>query len=123
MVLTVVPLASLPAPGQPPDAIDALAAGGNPARMTKRSGYNALEFGFAGTGSGDYALFSYWPDSKSWKPEGPRGATPAKIDLATVADSVPVRISTAVTECEVCVVLCAGAGVAGGVVELREQMR
>lgn len=135
-ILTVIPLASLPAPGLPPSAVDSLAVGGNPARLTKRNGYNCLEFGFKSTdmGSGGYALYKYWPGSAgqpgsaSWKPEGPRGATPTTIDMSTVAGSVPIRVSTEVTECEVCVVLTSGAGVVGSdsgtvPVEIREQVR
>lgn len=135
-LLTVIPLASLPAPGLPPSAIDALGTPSAPARLSKRSGYNCVEFGFKSTdmGSGSYALYKYWPGSAgqpgsaSWKPEGPRGATPTTIDMGTVAGSVPVRVSTEIAECEFCVVLCAGAGVVGpdsGTVsaELREQNR
>lgn len=127
--LTVIPLASLPAPGLPPSAIDALGIGGAPARMTKRSGYNAVEFALApnGSGSGQYALFCYWPDSRSWRPEGPRGATPAAYDTSMVESSVPVRVSTRWTECEVCIVLVDGSGVSHGYefspAEIQEQVR
>lgn len=129
-LLTVIPLGSLPAAGLPPSAIDALAGPGGPARMTKRSSYNSVEWALApaGTGSGDYALYTYWQDSRSWRPEGPRGATPATYDTSTVAGRVPVRVSTPAVECEVCLVLCAGTGVVDGMgahvpAEIRETTR
>lgn len=127
--LSVILLASLPAPGLPPSAIDVLGIGGLPARMTKRSGYNAVQFAFepSGSGSGQYALYCYWPDSKSWRPEGPRGATPATYDTSAVESSVPVRVSTRLTECEVCVVLVDGSGVTHAYefspAEIQEQSR
>lgn len=116
-------------PGLPPSAIDALGTTDKPARMTKRSGYGAVEVGFTGTGSGNYAVFKYWPGSKTWRPEGPRGATPAAINMANVAGSVPVRISTEIVACELCLVLCEGSGIVDGgefapaIFELVEQER
>ena len=114
-LLTVIALGSLPAPGLPASAIDALATVRGPARMTKANGYTAIEYGFRSDAinSGDYALYSYWPVDKDWKPEGPRGATPTTIDAATVAGRTPVKVSLLEVEREVCVVLCAGAGVVG----------
>lgn len=114
--LTAIPLASLPAPGQPPSAVDALAVDGIPTRLTKRNGYVCVEFGFTSSfgGSGDYALYRYWPTDRDWKPEGPRGATPTTIDMATVSGQVPVRVSVPVVEVELCVVLVDGAGVDDG---------
>lgn len=112
-LLFVVPLASVPVAGNPANAVDAV-GGGAPVRFRKPNGYNAVEFGFPsnGTGSGDYALFRYWPEDMDWKPEGPRGATPTTIDQATVSGRTPVRISTPAVEYDVIVVLCAGAGIA-----------
>ena len=42
-ILTVVPEASLPAPGLPPSEIDSLGTDTNPARLTKANGYTSLE--------------------------------------------------------------------------------
>lgn len=111
--LAVIALASLPVPGLPPSAIDALGTANSPARFTKVSSYNAVEFGFTSTnsGNGSYALYRYWPTDKDWKPEGPRGATPMTIDMSTVAGKVPVRISMLAVETDVCVVLVSGAGI------------
>lgn len=115
-LLTVVAVADLPPPGQPASAIDALALNDIPTRYTKANGYTCIEFGFTSTftGSGDYALYRYWPTDKDWKPEGPRGATPTTIDMATVAGQVPVRISALQVEAEFCVVLTSGTGVDDG---------
>lgn len=113
-LLTPIPLASVPVPGLPPSAIDALGTADRPARFTKPSSYGAVEVGFGGTGSGSYAVYKYWPGSKSWRPEGPRGATPTTVDMSTVAGSVPVRISTEAVECDLCLVLCSGTGIVDG---------
>lgn len=112
-LLTQIALADLPAPGQDVTAIDALSRNGFPARYSKANGYTCIEFGFRSdlTGSGDYALYRFWPDDKDWKPEGPRGATPTTINMATVAGQVPVRVSTLQVAGEFCVVLCAGTGI------------
>lgn len=123
---TVVALADVPAPGSAPSAIDALGTSTNPARLTKRNGYNSVEFGFDLTqvGTGEYALYRYWQDSKSWKPEGPRGATPTAFTAATPATMVPARVSVPIVECELCIVLTGGGtGIAGGLVEVQEQNR
>lgn len=112
--MTPIALASLPVPGLPPSAVDSLGTTDKPARMTKRSAYGAVEVGFTGTGSGNYAVFKYWPGSKAWRPEGPRGATPAAIDMSTVAGSVPMRISTEWVECDLCLVLVSGSGIVDG---------
>lgn len=114
--LTVVAVADLPAPGQPASDIDALGTDERPARFTKANTYNAVEFGFTSsyTGSGDYALYRYWPVDKDWKPEGPRGATPTTIDMATSAGQVPVRVSMLNVETDVCVVRVSGTGIANG---------
>lgn len=114
--LTTIALADLPPPGQPPDAIDSLALNDIPTRYSKANGYTCVEFGFTSTftSSGDYALYRYWPADQDWKPEGPRGATPTTIDMATIAGQVPVRVSTLEVAGEFCVVLCAGAGVDDG---------
>jgi len=127
--LTVIPIGSLPAPGSPVTAIDALGTAFLPARLTKRNGYNAVEFSIdpGGTGSGDYALFKFWPGSKTWRPEGPRGATPTTYDTSTVAGSVPVRVSVEEIELDCCVVLVSGTGVKTGAdlspAEIQEQVR
>lgn len=115
-LLTVVAIADLPTPGQPASAIDAFAVNDIPTRFTKRNSYSAVEFGFTSsfTGSGDYALYRYWPTDQDWKPEGPRGATPTTIDMATVAGQVPVRVSVLEVETELCVVLTSGTGVDDG---------
>lgn len=114
--LTVMLLANLPAPGQPPSAIDQYALNDLPTRYSKANGYTCIEFGFASSfiGSGDYALYRYWPDDQDWKPEGPRGSTPTTMNMATVAGKTCVRVSTLQVAGEFCVVLCAGAGVDDG---------
>lgn len=114
--LTVIAVADLPAPGSPPSAIDALGTESLPARHTKANTYNAVEFGFTSsyTGSGDYALYRYWPVDKDWKPEGPRGSTPTTIDMGAVAGQVPVRVSMLNVETDVCVVQTGGAGITDG---------
>lgn len=126
-ILTVVPEASLPAPGLPPSEIDSLGTDTNPARLTKANGYTSLEIGFDLTqvGTGDYALYRYWQASKSWKPEGPRGATPTTFTGGTIATMVPARVSVPVIEGDYCVVLmtAGGTGIAGGLVEVEEQNR
>jgi hypothetical protein len=129
--LSQVRIGDIPPPGLPPSAIDALGTADYPARLTKRNGYNCVEFAFDpdAAGAGDYALYVYWPDSKSWRPEGPRGATPTRYDTTTVEGRVPIRVSTRITECDVCVVLTTIGG--GGVtvdaglapVEIQEQNR
>lgn len=114
--LTVIAVADLPASGEPASAIDTLGTESLPARFTKANTYNAVEFGFTSsyTGSGDYALYRYWPVDKDWKPEGPRGSTPTTIDMSTVAGQVPVRVSVLNVETDVCVVLVSGTGIANG---------
>ena len=100
MIVSVVSFADLPDPGLPPEAINTtVPALDPPALIDKVNGYNSIEFAFNGTagGPGDYALFMYWHDSKTWKPEGPRGSTPTTVDL-TGANSVPVRISVPITQ-------------------------
>lgn len=112
MLVSVVHWDVLPAPGQPPSAIDAVGATpGLPARFTKPNVYNAVEFclpsvGGAG-GPGDYALYKYWYDSKTWKPEGPRGSTPTSIAV-TLPDAVPVRVSVEEIETQLAVVWTGG---------------
>lgn len=115
-LIFVVELASVPPPGSPPSAVDALSGSATPVRFRKPNGYNAVEFAFPSdnAGSGDYALYRYWPEDLDWKPEGPRGATPTTMDQATVAGRVPVRISVPVVEYDVIVVLCAGGGIEPG---------
>jgi len=114
MLVSVVHWDVLPAPGLPPSAIDGFGATpGLPARFTKPNLYNAVEFslqaGGAG-GPGDYALYKYWWDSKSWKPEGPRGSTPTSIAV-TLPDSVPVRVSVEEIETQLAVVWTGGGAV------------
>ena len=126
--MTVIAVASLPLPGLPPSAIDALGTTLYPARLTKRQPYNALEFGFVSgsTGSGNYAVYRYWQLDRDWKPEGPRGATPAAIDT-TEAGRVPVRVSLQPVDCDICIVLVSGTGVlTGGIAaqaSVEEQIR
>lgn len=110
MKVSVVYASALPAPGSDITAIDSLGVvPGFPARFTKPSGYNAVEFAFTGTagGPGDYALYRYWYDSKSWKPEGPRGSTPTSVSR-TLPDSVPVRVSVEEVETQMAVVWTGG---------------
>lgn len=111
MIVSVVSFADLPDPGLPPEAINTtVPALDPPALIDKVNGYNSIEFAFNGTagGPGDYALFMYWHDSKSWKPEGPRGSTPTTVAL-TGANAVPVRISVPMTQRYVAVVFTGGA--------------
>lgn len=126
----MIKLADLPAPGNPASAVDVLAVGGIPARMTKRNGYNAVEFALpvspVGTGAGDYALYKYWPATKTWRPEGPRGATPTTWDTSSLAATVPIRVSVEAIACDICIVLTSGAGVQGdglSPAEVQEQVR
>jgi len=113
--LTVLLKANLPAPGNLPAKVNDYAVGGFPVLHEKANVYGCVEFGFRSDsmGSGDYALYKWWPEDQDWKPEGPRGATPATIDMATVSGQVPVRISVEEVAAYLCVVLCAGAGVVG----------
>lgn len=126
MLVSVVHYDVLPGPGNPPSAIDTVgAAPGYPARFTKPNVYNAVEFAFNGTGGGpgDYALYKYWHDSQSWKPEGPRGSTPTSIDLG-LPDSVPVRVSVEEVQAILAVVWTGGGAViTPEVVEVQMQRR
>lgn len=118
--LSVVLLADLPVPGLPPDAIeDAPAPTDSPRRIQKRPGYNCLEFAInpavdaiLATGSGDYAVYKYWPEPKAWLPEGPRGATPTTFDFGSIPEGiVPIRISTERNEGNFALVLVSSGGV------------
>lgn len=106
MISSVINVADLPVPGLPPESINTTVPTIDPpALIDKVNGYNSVEFAFNGTagGPGEYALFMYWHDSKSWKLEGPRGATPPTV-ARTGPDSVPVRISVPRTQRYIAVV-------------------
>lgn len=90
--LPVVAASQVPAPGSAPEAVNGVVAG---ALFEKRTGYNCVEFAVSMTaGTGDYLIYKYWQDDKSWKPEGPRGTTPSTFDTTT---TTPVRISMPMT--------------------------
>lgn len=120
--LAVVEIADLPPPGSEANAIEQVKAYPDspyPASILKRRGYNCLEFvpepgtvANPAEDAGDYALYRYWDDVKSWLPEGPRGATPTTVDYgAAPAGIVPIRVSTELNEGLYAVILCSGNGV------------
>lgn len=110
---TVVPVANVPAAGNPASAMDtaiATVAGTDGKRFTKPAGYTCIEFAPIAGLAGTYSLHKYWQDTGTWRQEGPRGSTPATFDPATPADAVPIRISTETAEGYYAVVLMTGAG-------------
>lgn len=132
--LAVIPLADVPLPGLPPSAIDAVVLDSTaPRRISKRQGYNCLEFALDPASldsptdsTGDYALYRYWTEFKCWRPEGPRGATPTTYDRSSVEGTVPIRISVPTAEGEYCVVVTSGGLKIDGVLvdaEIQEQQR
>lgn len=113
-VLPVIDFVNLPAPGDPPEAVNAVVDG---ALFTKRNGYNAVEFCVPLTdgATGEYAVFMYWQDDKTWRQEGPRGSTPFTFDDAD--NRTPVRISVPVVLRYLCIVKFSGGSSADAVIE------
>lgn len=127
MKLTVVPIASLPVPGLPPSAVDSIGATDRPSRYEKPQGYTAIELAVDGDagGPGSFAVYRFWYDTKTWRPEGPKGATPTGFQRLTPAtapgaDAIPVRISVPNGPCDLCVVRTAGAAITTGGLEVCE---
>lgn len=121
MILNAVKRSLLPAPGSAVEALTTAVAG---SLFSKREGYNAVDLAvsMATMTTGTYSVCRYWQEDKSWKIEGPRGTSPTVFD-ATLALSIPIRISTPMINAYLCVVREEDEQPEDEVVMLQEQLR